>query len=177
MGQNPSHFKGSGELPVETVSWLDAVKFCNTLSQREGLRPFYQIDGKKVGVPDWSGTGYRLPTEAEWEYACRAESTTRYSFGDDEARLGDFGWFYGNSENKTHSVGQKQPNGFELYDMQGNVWEWCWDVYDADYYKRSPVDDPPGFAGAAFRVIRGGGWGSDPRDVRSADRDRDAPDY
>jgi formylglycine-generating enzyme required for sulfatase activity len=170
MGQNPSSFKGSSELPVEQVSWLDAVRFCNRLSEQERLQPFYEINGDNVCVPDWDGTGYRLPTEAEWEYACRAGRTTRYSFGDDEARLGEFAWFAGNSGKKTRPVGQKQPNGFGLYDMHGNVWEWCWDRYAADYYKRSPVDDPPGAAGVSDRVFRGGCWLLEPRDARSASR-------
>jgi formylglycine-generating enzyme required for sulfatase activity len=170
MGQNPSYYKGSGDLPVEQVSWLDAVKFCNTLSEREGLRLFYQVDGDNVRVPDWRGTGYRLSTEAEWEYACRAGSTTRYSFGDGEARLGDFAWFPGNSGNKTHPVGQKRPNAFGLYDMHGNVWEWCWDRYAADYYKRSPVDDPRGAEVASAWVNRGGSCFSEPRHARSANR-------
>jgi hypothetical protein len=105
MGRNPSEHKGSGDLPVEQVSWLDAVKFCNTLSQREDLNPFYEIDDDNVRVPDWSGTGYRLPTEAEWEYACRAGSTTKYGFGDNEKALSEYAWFYGNSQTKTHPVG------------------------------------------------------------------------
>ena len=109
MGENPSNFKGNPKNPVENVSWLDAVRFCNQLSEREGLKPFYGISGETVQVPDWNGTGYRLPTEAEWEYACRAGTATRYSFGDDEASLGEFAWFGGNSDSRTHEVGQKRP--------------------------------------------------------------------
>ncbi len=122
---------------MEQVSWLDAVKFSNRLSEREGMAPFYEVDGEKVSVPaDWNRPGYRLPTEAEWEYACRANTATRYSFGDDAASLGEFAWYNGNSGGTTHSVGEKRPNGFGLYDMHGNVWEWCWDGYGAGYYKR-----------------------------------------
>jgi len=139
------------------------------------LKPFYGISGETVQVPAWNGTGYRLPTEAEWEYACRAGTATRYSFGDDEARLGEFCWFDGNSDDRTHEVGQKGANGIGLHDMHGNVWEWCWDWYAADYYKEPPVDDPRGPSQATSRVIRGGGWGRDPRSVRSAYRYGCAP--
>ena len=159
-GANPSHFKGSDDLPVESVSWHDAIAFCNKLSEREGLKPYYQLDAATRS----GGEGYRLPTEAEWEYACRAGSTTRYSFGDDAASLGEYAWFNGNSGGKTHPVGQKRPNAFGLYDMHGNVWEWCWDVYAA-YNANSPGADPDGPSGASGRVIRGGCWGDFPRDV------------
>jgi len=190
-GNNPSWFSSTGDgrgtvagrstdrLPVENVLWLDAVRFCNTLSQKEGRKPFYEIDGEKVQVPDWSGTGYRLPTEAEWEYACRTGRTTKYSFGDDPAELGQYAWYDGNSKINgnwcTHPVGQKRPNAFGLFDMHGNVWEWCWDGYNGAYYGRSPVDDPPGALGASHRVFRGGCWGIKPRYLRSAHRGWSVP--
>jgi formylglycine-generating enzyme len=104
-------------------------------------------------------------------------STTRYSFGDDAARLGEFAWYTDNSGHKTHPVGGKRPNGFNLYDMQGNVWEWCQDWYDKDYYGQTPGADPPGPAQAASRVLRGGGWFNDPQGARSAIRFRRAPGY
>jgi formylglycine-generating enzyme required for sulfatase activity len=192
MGNNPSYFspngggkeKVAGQLtdqhPVKSISWLDAVTFCNKLSEREGRKPFYEIDGKEVRVPDWSGPSYRLPTEAEWEYACRGNSSTpmRYSFGDDAAELGEYAWFGEDfSKGATHPVGQKKPNGFGLHDMHGNVWEWCWDWFGEDYYKQSPAADPTGPEVASDRVYRGGGWYNLPRYCRSAYRDRDAPGY
>jgi len=191
MGSNPSRFaatgtgkdkvagQSTGQHPVETVSWLDAVKFCNKLSELEGFTPFYEIDGKNVRVTDWRAKGYRLPTEAEWEYACRAGTASRWSFGDNPADLGEHAWFDGNSEYRTHPVGEKRPNAFGLFDMAGSVWEWCWDAYDKDYYKQSRRDDPtgPDAAGAANRVIRGGSWRSSPRLCRSAFRGGYAPGY
>ncbi len=172
--KNPSHFSGNDRLPVESVSWFDAVAFCNALSRKEGLKPFYTINGQSVQVPDWNGPGYRLPTEAEWEYACRARTTTRFSFGDDENALGQYAW-YANSGSKTHPVGEKKPNAFGLHDMHGNVWEWCWDGYDARYYAQSPAEDPRGPDGATARVDRGGSWGVGPRGARSAYRIRNTP--
>ncbi len=173
-GTNPSCFSPAGDgakqvagqstdqLPVENVSWLDAVRFCNALSEKDGLKPFYSVDGDKVRVDDWNGLGYRLPTEAEWEYACRANSpaVTRFSFGGDAASLSGFGWNTGNSRGKTHPVGEKTRNGFGLFDMHGNVWEWCWDPYAASYYKQSAAHDPRGPDGSSYRVNRGGGWSS-----------------
>jgi len=173
MGNNPSHFKRSDDLPVESVSWLDAVAFCNRLSERERRTPFYRINGTEVTI--LGGNGYRLPTEAEWEYACRASSSALYPFGDNASALGGFAWYIKSSEDKTHPVGQKSPNAWGLHDMLGNVWEWCADCYEANYYASSPPVDPPGASGASNRVIRGGGWSSRPRHCRSADRSRNLP--
>ena len=151
---------------MENVSWNDAIAFCNKLSEREGLRPYYRFGAGEQS----SGDGYRLPTEAEWEYACRAGSLTRYSFGDDTASLGGFAWFNEYlSKGSTHPVGQKQPNAFGLYDMHGNVSEWCWDGgYEERYYANSPLNDPQGPSKAAGRVLRGGSWLNNPRYCRSA---------
>jgi formylglycine-generating enzyme required for sulfatase activity/serine/threonine protein kinase len=173
MGVNPSQFKGSDDLPVEKVSWLDAVTFCNKLGAKEGRTPCYRIDGKEVTVV--AGNGYRLPTEAEWEYACRAGSTTRFPFGDNEAELGESAWYQWNAEGKTHPAGQKRPNRWGLYDMLGNVWEWCQDGYDAGYYATSIPADPPGPSGASSRVVRGGSWYGPPARCRPAFRRRGAP--
>jgi formylglycine-generating enzyme required for sulfatase activity len=183
-GKNPSHFAASGagkdrvtgqstdDFPVENVSWFDAIRFCNKLSEREGKKPFYEIDGTDVRVPDWKGQGYRLPTEAEWEYACRANTSTqmRFSFGDRVQEFPSYGWFRANSEERSHAVGQKRPNQFGLYDMHGNLWEWCWDWSVTSFYTRSPTADPVGPAQSSDRMRRGGSWGNDPRECRSAHR-------
>jgi serine/threonine protein kinase/formylglycine-generating enzyme required for sulfatase activity len=169
--KRPSRFKGSDALPVESVSWLDAVQFCNALSLGEKVPAFYTIDGRTVTVADWSEPGYRLPTEAEWEYACRAGSPLLYSFGNDAAKLGDYAWYYdAGAIRRTHPVGLKRPNAFGLYDMHGNVWEWCWDGHAR--YGGAPATDPTGPADAEARVFRSGcGEDGGP----SAHRNRTAP--
>jgi len=189
MGNNPSYFSANGGgkdkvagrstegHPVEKVSWLDAVKFCNKLSEKEGLKAFYELEGVRARVLSWESPGYRLPTEAEWEYACRAGAQTRYASGDADDGLVRYAWSSANSDSVTHPVGQKQSNRFGIFDMHGNVWEWCNDEYANGYYKESPADDPHGADPAlfAFRVIRGGGWYFSPRDCRSALRISYAP--
>jgi formylglycine-generating enzyme required for sulfatase activity len=139
------------------VSWNDAVAYCKKLSEKEGKT-------------------YRLPTEAEWEYACRAGTETTYSFGIDQRQLGDYAWYDENASNLgeeySHQVGLKKPNAFGLYDMHGNVFEWCHDYYGEDYYKQSPAQDPTGPARGSSRVLRGGSWSPYSRDTRSARRDR-----
>jgi formylglycine-generating enzyme required for sulfatase activity len=148
---------------VEQVSWEEARAFCDKLNALE--------------EPRSGGDRYRLPTEAEWEYACRAGSTTRFSFGDDAAGLGDYAWFSDNSGSQTHPVGQKRPNAWGLYDMHGNVFEWCEDRYEANYYANSPGADPLGPSGASDRVIQGGCWFGNPRFARSAYRGWCAPGF
>jgi formylglycine-generating enzyme required for sulfatase activity len=166
---NPSHFKGP-DLPVEQVTWPQAAAFCNARSRLEGLKPCYNEDN---GECDFDAEGYRLPTEAEWEYACRAGTSGAYSFGTEARQLGDFGWHADNSAKKTHPVGQKKANPWGLYDMHGNVAEWCQDAYDKEYYKSSPEKNPRGPADTTKYkdyVLRGGSWKSSAEELRSAYR-------
>ena len=156
MGSNPSHFKGE-DLPVENVSWNDCVAFCKKLTDRE------QAAGRLK-----PGHQYRLPTEAEWEYACRAGATTRFYTGDCYSDLARAGWYAGNSSSKTHPVGQKQQNAYGLYDMHGNVWEWCGDLYGS--YSSESVIDPVGQTSGSNRVVRGGCWGTNEDYCHSANR-------
>ena len=190
-GINPSYFSSNGggkskvagrptdQYPVEYVTWLDAVRFCNALSARDGFAPFYEINGEtaeNVEIPNKRGPGYRLPTEAEWEFACRAGTDTKYCFGNNAALLSDYGWFDQNSVRMTHKVGEKQPNALGLYDMHGNVWEWCADLYDENYYKRLLTDDPLKSTGTGVRVLRGGNWVNEPSLSRSANAPRQPAD-
>jgi formylglycine-generating enzyme required for sulfatase activity len=172
-GKNPSHFTGSDRLPVECVSWFDAVSFCNRLSELENRKPYYRIGWTQVTA--LGGDGYRLPTEAEWEYVCRGKCFSIYPFGDDARALGEYAWWKANSDGKTHPVGQKKPNECGLHDMLGNVWEWCWDGYGEEYYASSPPADPAGSGEASYRMFRGGSWNGTSGCCRSAYRNRRKP--
>jgi formylglycine-generating enzyme required for sulfatase activity len=169
---NPSHFKGP-TLPVEQIKWDQAAFYCNARSREEGLTPCYSEDT----TCDYGADGYRLPTEAEWEYACRAGSETDYSYGADLRKLGEYAWYAGNSDKKTHPVGQKRPNAWGLYDMLGNVSEWCNDIYGKDYYQQSPAENPHGPKDGTLYVLRGGGWSSGPETVRSSYRLSEPPGF
>jgi formylglycine-generating enzyme required for sulfatase activity len=170
---NPSHFKGP-DLPVEQVTWPQAARFCNLRSQAEGLETCYNED---TGECNFQAAGYRLPTEAEWEYACRAGTDTDYAFGGDARKLGDFAWFADNAGKKTHPVGRKKPNAWGLYDMHGNVAEWCHDVYDRGYYQSSPDRNPRGPAEGKEYVLRGGSWKSPADALRSVYRLGESPGF
>ena len=161
MGTNPSEFEG-GRNPVENVNWEDAVEFCRRLSELPAEQAAGQI--------------YRLPSGAEWEYACRAGTTTVYSFGDDESKLGEYGWYDGNSNSKIHPVGQKKPNSWGLYDMHGNAWEWCQDSQEDDI-SEGRVTRPTSSASVSIQVSRGGSWGSSSGGCRTANRFRLVSSY
>jgi formylglycine-generating enzyme required for sulfatase activity len=168
MGVNPAKFNpkngGSLDHPVEQVSWFEAVEYCKRLGQLEAERK--------------AGRTYRLPTEAEWEYACRAGSSSAYSFGDNPKDLGHHAWYDGNSGGRTHPVGALQPNRWGLYDMHGNVMEWCSDYFNESYYRSSPMTDPPGSIQGPGRIARGGSWAIFPeswRYYRSAARHSGEP--
>jgi formylglycine-generating enzyme required for sulfatase activity len=205
MGANPSWFHGgaglepaAGEVqarrPVETVSWYDAIVFCNRLSMQQGLTPVYGINGSTNpatwgNVPtnssnatwnavtaNWNANGYRLPTESEWEYACRAGTTTAYYTGNTEnSALQAAAWYNVNSNSRTREVGLKTPNAWGLYDMHGNVQEWCWDWWGS--YTADAKTDPLGPTSGTSRVFRGGSWSATAEFLRSALRDGNTPSH
>ncbi|MCL2210864.1 MAG: formylglycine-generating enzyme family protein [Treponema sp.] len=173
-GFNNSTFKGD-KLPVDMVSWFEAVEYCNALSKKERLKPAYEISKEEV-IWDRSANGYRLPTEAEWEYASRAGTVTPFFTGNNittsQANY-DGNWPYGDNprgeyRRKFIDVGSFSPNQWGIYDMQGNVWEWCWDWFGS--YGEKDQENPAGVSGGSTRVQRGGSWGSTGKELRSAFR-------
>ncbi len=148
------------QAPIVEVSWNDAILFCNLLSQQSGLQECYLIsDNGETVICNWEANGYRLPTEAEWQYACKA-GTMGYRYGE----LDEIAWYQENSEARIHEVGKKLPNAWGLYDMLGNVWEWCWDLYDAEVY-------------GSYRVFRGGSWAEKARGCGATCRRRSHPTF
>ena len=191
MGNNPSYFKGDS-LPVEQVNWFEACAYANALSRKEGLPEVYRLIDPKgkpgtkgfscsgvqvIGGDPYACKGYRLPMEAVWEYAVRGDTKTAYYNGDDPSKLSEIAWYNKNSSNKTHPVAQFEANSRGLYDMSGNVWEWCWDRYGSDYYELLPITDPTepatdptGPDTGSNRVLRGGSWYYSASIARSAHR-------
>ncbi len=171
MADNPSRWKGEKN-PVEQVRWSDAVKFCNKRSTLENLTPCYDLESWEC---NFQADGYRLPTEAEWEYACRAGTQTAYFMGKDDSKLADYAWFDKNSGGHPQPVGQKQPNPWGLYDMCGNLWQWCHDFYQVDYYEESPEANPRGPKTGDTKVVRGGAWKFSAESCRSGYRYNENP--
>ena len=189
MGINPAVYQGDGTLPIENVTWYDALLYCNARSKRDGLEPVYRFTGLKGNAGDgcaglenlaidYSKKGYRLPTEAEWEYACRAGTTSKHHWG--EQMDGDYAWWEMNSGERTQPVGVKKPNAWGLHDMCGNIQEWCNDWYAKGYFAISPLQNPKGPDSGELRVLRGGSWypyQDGGAHLRSANRSCNHPDY
>lgn len=174
MGANKAKFKGD-DLPAVQITWKEAVEYCNKRSMMEFLQPCYTIEGNSVSC-DWSANGYRLPTEAEWEYAARGGDKSMnhvYSGAND---LDAVGWYLDNSAGMIRITCTKAANEIDLYDMSGNVWEWVWDMYDASYYSKSPESDPYGPEEGMYRVLRGGSWNCEESYCRVSFREYGKPD-
>jgi sulfatase modifying factor 1 len=175
--------RGRGNLPVINVTWYDAVAYCNWLSEKEGLTPCYSGKGRLTQC-DFSADGYRLPTEAEWEYAARGGQKSQGYIYAGSDNPDDVAWYADNSGGQIHPVGQKQPNELGLYDMSGNLFEWCWDWYDKDHYASSPSSDPTGPPPPSTsvpwelnRVRRSGSWREDSDSIRTTCRSSDYASY
>jgi formylglycine-generating enzyme required for sulfatase activity len=180
MGNNPSKFKGDNN-PVEWISWNDCQEFLKKLNEGVGSKALERLGGPQRGAEaPHHELEFALPTEAQWEYACRARATTRFSYGDDPnySELGDYAWFDGNSGEEAHAVGQKKPSPWGLYDMHGNLWEWCEDQYRVNY-EGAPTDGSAAAndANDGSRVMRGGTWCGGPMACRSACRDCRPPAF
>jgi len=159
MGNNPAKF-WNDDNPVESITWNDAIEFCNQRSMLEGLQQCYRYEGGKI-ICDFNANGYRLPTEAEWEFAARGGLQSKNTKFSGSSNITEVAWYYNNSDNSPHPVGLKLPNELGIHDMSGNVWEYCWDFYDENYYSQSPQQNPAGPSSGNSHVIRGGSWTDD----------------
>jgi len=173
MGKNPSQWKGRKN-PVEQIRWAEAAAYCNARSRLDGLQPAYD---PKSWECSFEAGGYRLPTEAEWEYACRAGTQTAYFFGEGAGELKRYAWFKDNAGRGPREAGTRPPNPWGLHDLCGNVWEWCNDFYQEGYYQESPEKDPRGPKSGKTRVLRGGCWNSRAEQCRSSYRNYEDPGY
>jgi formylglycine-generating enzyme required for sulfatase activity len=171
IGKSPARWKGD-QNPVEQVCWSDAANFCNARSRQEGLEPCYDLETSQC---NFDANGYRLPTEAEWEYACRAGTQTSYFFGNSPSKLSDYAWFDKNSGGHPQPVGLKRPNPWGLYDICGDIWQWCNDFYQVDYYEQAPLENPRGPETGDTRVVRGGSWKFSDDNCRSGYRYNESP--
>jgi formylglycine-generating enzyme required for sulfatase activity len=167
---------GRGRRPVIIVSWLDAVAYCDWLSQQEKLNPCYLIKGKEVTFID-TANGYRLPTEAEYEYAARGGNKSKKTIYAGAEKPDYVAWYATNSGQQTQPVGHKGPNELGLYDMNGNVWQWVWDIYDGGYYEKSPTHDPKGPSEGPYRSMRGGAWYNNQNYVTVSSRQNNNPAF
>ena len=167
---------GRAKRPVIIVSWLDAVAYCNWLSKQEKLQPCYVINGTNVKWID-TANGYRLPTEAEWEYAARGGNKSKKTLYAGAEKPDDVAWYNVNSNQQTQPTAQKGANETGLYDMNGNVWEWVWDIYDGDYYQKSPAANPTGPDAGTYRTMRGGAWYNNLSYITVSSRQYHNPDF
>jgi formylglycine-generating enzyme required for sulfatase activity len=187
MEYNPSAATDNEQCPADSVTWYSAIEFCNKMSEAEGLSPYYELKSikrraigsiEKAEVTVLDGNGYRLLTEAEWEYVCRAGSITPWCYGDQVMEVGDYAWYYDNSSMETHPVGGKKPNSWGLFDMHGNIMEWCYDWYDEFYYQQcsDEEENPTGPMEGGAKVLRGGAWQFGAEATRCAYRNSSSPD-